>query len=68
MRMMGREKTQALKNIKELFNKEFLHFGEHQARPIPVTINRLDAELALHFTLAILNYFTREVVEANKTS
>lgn len=68
MRTMGKEKAEALKNIKEVFYKNFLHFGEHQARPVPVTIDRLDAELALHFTLAILNYFARQIVESNKKS
>lgn len=68
IQIMGKEKTKALKDIKELFNKKFLHFGEHQARPVPVKIDRPDAELALHFTLAILNYFARQVVEANKAS
>lgn len=65
---MGDEKAEALKKTKEVFYKNFLHFGEHQARPILVTIYRPDAELALHFTLAILNYFAKQIVESNKTS
>jgi len=68
MQVMGKEKAEALKKTKEIFYDNFLHFGEHQARPVRVTIDRLDAELALHFTLAILNYFARQIADSNKKS
>jgi len=64
--ILGDEKAEAFKKIKNALVTPFLHFGEHRAREPPVLIDRRDAEFALHITLSLFNYFAKRTEEIHR--
>ena len=59
---LGKEKFERLKDFRDAF-KNFLGILRHEVALKKELITKKDAELALHTTLAFLNYFARRIAE-----